>query len=98
MGQQPKRRRFRNVVGKQIAAARSARGLTQEAFAAKLQIAGLDGLEKTGISKIEHQVRSVQDYELHIIAHILKVPIESLFPPLGETKDSLPDLKEGYQS
>ena len=87
-------KRFRDVVGTNIANARKSKGMTQLDLAAKLQIKGCN----IGLSKIEHHVRSVFDYELSIIAHVLKVPVESLYPSIGEIYASLDDLKDGHRS
>ena len=47
-------------------------GLTQNTLAAKLQVAEIN-LERDSISRIEKGVRIVTDYELFVIARILKV-------------------------
>ena len=92
------KKRYRNVVGPQIARARSANGLTQDALAAKLQILGLESIDNIGVSKIENQVRSIYDYELQLIAQILGLTLDKLYPPIEETKAALEDLKKGYRN
>lgn len=72
--------------------------MSQDTLAAKLQILGLDNIDRFGISKIEHNVRSVYDYELQIIAKVLNISIESLYPRATETMSVLADLKVGYRN
>ena len=62
---------------------RGERNLTQEELATKLQLAGLD-LDRIAVAKIEARIRSVFDYELAVIAHLLAV-----------TKE-LPKLRRGH--
>lgn len=52
-------------------------GLSQDALAAKLQVAGL-GIGREAISRIETGLRFVTDYELVIFARVLGVTIEWL--------------------
>lgn len=84
-------RRFRNVVGPQIRKARNEKGWSQLTFEARLQVAGL-GLSRSSVAKIELQIRSVFDYELQIIAEVLEVSPEALFPPISRTKKDLKQL------
>lgn len=60
----------KNVSGDRIREARLKRRLTQEDFAAKLQIAGVT-IERDSISRIEIGTRFVADYELMIISEVL---------------------------
>jgi len=68
-----------NVVGKEIQKRRYALGLTQEQFAGKCQLHGLDFSRGT-ISQIEAQIRRVTDDELFQLASILGVTADSLQP------------------
>ena len=86
------KRRFRNLIGPQVRALRWKRGLTQEALAARLQMAGAVGLDRVKLAKIESQIRSVFDYELLVIAHVLKVSPGLLSPPDGILFAHLPKL------
>ena len=47
--------------------------MTQEQLAALLGTAGLHNFDRVTVAKVEGQIRSVFDYELAIIARILKV-------------------------
>ena len=62
-------------------------GLSQDAFAAKLQVAGWDA-SRAAVSKIEARLRRVNDAELFIIGKVLKCELSSLFPnDLSELED-----------
>jgi transcriptional regulator with XRE-family HTH domain len=74
------KKRFRNLIGPQMRELRWKRGLTQEALATQLQIAGAVGLDRVKVAKIESQIRSVFDYELLAIAHVLGVSPGYLAP------------------
>lgn len=70
-----------NISGDRIhqarTAQRTAQRLSQDALAAKLQVAGL-GIGREAISRIETGLRFVTDYELVIFARVLGVTIEWL--------------------
>lgn len=68
-----------NLVGPQVRRFRTAAGLSQEALAAKLQLAGWD-LSRGGLSKIEAGLRRVNDAELWVLAKVLACPMAELFP------------------
>ena len=67
-----------NMVGRNIERLRKESGIKQKDFIAKIQIMGCD-VNPTSYSKLEGQLRSVNDRELYVIAKILNVPMESLF-------------------
>ena len=69
-----------NVVGKQVQKRRYELSLTQEAFAAKCQLHGLD-ISRGTVSQIEAQIRCVSDEELFLLASALGVSTENLYPP-----------------
>ena len=68
-----------NVVGKEIQKQRYQMGLTQEQFATQCQLQGLD-ISRGTVSQIEAQIRCVSDSELFLLASILGVSTESLYP------------------
>jgi transcriptional regulator with XRE-family HTH domain len=68
-----------NLVGPQVRRIRTESGLSQEALAAKLQVAGWD-LSRGGLSKIEAGLRRVNDAELWVLAQTLSCPMADLFP------------------
>lgn len=56
-----------------------AAGLPQEAFAARLQLAGWD-LSRAGLSKIEAGLRRVNDAEVWVLAQALSCAITDIYP------------------
>jgi transcriptional regulator with XRE-family HTH domain len=68
-----------NLVGPVVRRLRMAAGLSQEALAAKLQVAGWD-LTRGGLSKIEARLRRVNDAELLVLAKVLKCALADLYP------------------
>lgn len=71
----------KNIVGPKIRQLRDQQGLTQEMFAARCTVLGLD-LSRATLSKIEAQLRCVTDKELVILAAALKVGAAELLPPM----------------
>lgn len=74
-----------NISGDRIHQARTAQRLSQDALAAKLQVAGL-GIGREAISRIETGLRFVTDYELVIFARVLGVTIEWLTGDMQDLK------------
>ena len=72
-----------NLVGKNVERMRKERGIKQKDFIAKMQVMGCD-INPTSYSKLEGQLRSATDREIYVIAKILGVPMEALFPTEGE--------------
>lgn len=66
-----------NASGEQVRACREAAGLSQEQLAAKLQLAGLNLVQKA-ISRIETGERIVADFELEYLADALGVTVYHL--------------------
>lgn len=66
-----------NLCGDKISILRKQLGLSQRAFADKLQIAGLD-IDKNAIQRIEAGKRFVTDIELKYISIVLEINIDSL--------------------
>jgi transcriptional regulator with XRE-family HTH domain len=66
-----------NISGEVIRAEREAMGLSQEQFAAKVQLIGLN-LTQKAISRIETGGRIVADYELIKLAEALDVTVYHL--------------------
>ena len=67
----------KNVSGDRIHQARTAKRLSQENLAAKMQVSGVI-VEREAISKIETGDRFVADYELRAFAQVLGVSMEWL--------------------
>lgn len=72
--------RQQNLIGPVVRRLRMAGGLSQEALAARLQVAGWD-ITRAGISKIESRIRRVNDAEMLVLARALKCDLIDLFPP-----------------
>lgn len=71
----------KNIIGPQIRKLRCQRGLTQKAFAAKLQLAGW-WIDRAGVSKIEARLVRVNDYRQLYLARVLGVGLADLFPAI----------------
>ena len=81
-----RKRKPANVVGKEIQKRRYEMNLTQEQFATQCQLHGLD-ISRGTVSQIEAQIRCVSDSELFLLASVLGVTTESLYPAnFGKTK------------
>lgn len=70
----------RNIVGAKIEARRKSLGMKQIELLTRLQVKGIE-LTASGLSKLEGQLRCVNDYELVAIAEILGVTINWLVAP-----------------
>ena len=64
----------RNMVGARVERKRKELGMKQKDLLARLQVKGID-LNSSGLSKLEGQIRSVNDYELIAIAECLGVTV-----------------------
>ena len=67
----------RNICGARIEQRRKAIGMKQKDLLTQLQIKGID-LNASGLSKLEGQLRSINDYEMVAIAQILDVSLNWL--------------------
>ena len=75
----PRKQYPANVVGLQIRKLRGKLGLTQEQLAANFQLAGLD-ISRSTLGQIESRLRYVTDEELMVMAALLGVALEALYP------------------
>ena len=66
-----------NLCGERVSEARMRMGWSQEELAAKLQLAGLQ-LGQMAVSRIETGKRVVPDFELPILAEVLRVSTDWL--------------------
>jgi transcriptional regulator with XRE-family HTH domain len=74
----PKRQpKTRNAVGAALKAAREAKGMTQAAVAAKLQLYGWD-IDRTSYVRIESGERVVSDCEMIALADVLGISSDVL--------------------
>ncbi|MCI2057110.1 MAG: helix-turn-helix domain-containing protein [Oscillibacter sp.] len=67
----------KNISGDRIHRARTAKRISQEALAARMQVNGVL-IEREAISKIETGDRFVTDYELLVFSRVLGVSLEWL--------------------
>lgn len=70
---------FKNIVGPQVSRLRSERGWSQTQLAAKCQIAGWE-VTRSVIAAIEGRSRWVGDFELVLLASVLKVAPADMLP------------------
>ncbi len=75
----PRKKYPANVVGPNVRKTRKKLGLTQEEFAGHCQLAGLD-ISRYTLGQIEARLRNVSDEELIVIASLLGVVTDGLFP------------------
>ena len=68
-----------NIIGPTVRRMRVEAGLSQEQLATKIQVAGWD-LSRGGLSKIEAQLRRVNDAELLILARVFNCETQDLYP------------------
>jgi len=67
------------VIGPQVQKLRAGKGWTQQVFAAKLQLYGWD-TSRESVAKLENQIRRVADLELFVVAKVLGIKADDLFP------------------
>jgi transcriptional regulator with XRE-family HTH domain len=68
-----------NIVGSQIRKLRKKLGLTQEQLAARCQLESLD-ISRSTLGQIEARLRYVSDEELIVLASLLGVTADQLYP------------------
>lgn len=67
----------RNMIGARVELARKQQGMLQKTLLAQLQTRGVD-MDASGLSKLEGQIRFVNDHELAALADILGVSVDWL--------------------
>ena len=67
----------KNICGRKVREARNNLYLTQDEFAARLQVEGVN-IGRDSVSRLEKGTRFVADYELKILAKVLDVEISWL--------------------
>ena len=67
----------KNIVGAKVEEQRKLIGMKQKDLLAQLQIKGID-LNASGLSKLEGQLRSVNDTELIALSEVLNVSVDWL--------------------
>ena len=82
------------MVGPQVRRLRTEAGLSQDALAAKLQMAGWD-LSRAGLSKIEARLRRVNDAEILVLAMSLSCDLVDLYPQRSKAVGVRAVLRQG---
>jgi hypothetical protein len=67
----------KNMVGARVVAYRTAQGIKQKDFLARLQVLGID-ISATSLSRLEGQYRLVTDFEVVALAKALGVGIKDI--------------------
>lgn len=67
----------RNISGGRVEQRRKAIGMKQKDLLTQLQVRGID-LNASGLSKLEGQIRSINDYELIALSEVLGVSVNWL--------------------
>lgn len=67
----------RNISGGRVEQRRKAIGMKQKDLLTQLQVRGVD-LNASGLSKLEGQIRSINDYELVALSDVLGVSVNWL--------------------
>ena len=67
----------RNIVGAKVETVRKQKNIKQKELVATLQSMGMD-ISETSMSRLEGQLRLVQDFEIPILAKALDVSVEWL--------------------
>jgi transcriptional regulator with XRE-family HTH domain len=67
-----------NVTGRLLKEYRKNKNLSYEQLSAKLELLGVS-IHKQSLYDIENNKRTVKDYELFAIAHVLEIDVNDLF-------------------
>ncbi|MEE0790560.1 MAG: helix-turn-helix transcriptional regulator [Clostridia bacterium] len=69
-----------NIIGNKLKIARESANISQDKLSNQLSLLGIT-LYQSDIFKIEHNQRTVRDFELWGICSVLKIKAEDLFEP-----------------
>ena len=81
----PRKRPYgdKNISGAIIERLRKQNGMKQLELVSQMQVLGVD-INPSSLSKLEGQQRIASDAELRAIAHIFKISMDDLVPPVEE--------------
>ena len=82
------------MIGPQVRKFRLHKGWTQDRLAVKLQLFGWD-ISREAVTRLENQGRRVPDLELFVLAKVLGVKADDLFP--RSLRGKLRDLAPRYR-
>ena len=71
-----------NLIADNLVKYRKKKGMSQRVFCQKLELIGVS-LFRSDLYCIEHNKRSVKDFELLAFAKVLEVPVEDLFDDIS---------------
>jgi transcriptional regulator with XRE-family HTH domain len=72
--------KIRNVIGRQVGKLRDNLKWSQDYLAERLQLAGWHDATRSTVSKIENRSLRVHDYQHCLLASVLGVPRDALYP------------------
>lgn len=84
-----------NIIGQRVRALRNEKELSQDALAAQCNLLGWD-ISRGTLSKIEAQIRRVNDAEAMLLARALRCPIEALYSRATK-EDLLAVVRQGRE-
>ncbi|CAN5754194.1 hypothetical protein BH09VER1_BH09VER1_12520 [soil metagenome] len=70
-----------NIIGPQVRRLRSQRGWSQNYFAIKLELLGMEHATRKKVAKIEAREVWVSDDDMLFISRVFRVDLNELFPP-----------------
>lgn len=83
MGVRKLKNKYFNVISKNVEKYRALRGLSQPDLCRKLSLLGIN-MYNNDIYRIEHNKKSVKDFELYALAKVLNVTIDDLLEGIEE--------------
>lgn len=83
MGVRKLNNKYFNVISKNVAKYRELSGLSQPDLCRELSLLGIN-MYNNDIYRIEHNKKSVKDFELYALAKVLKVTVNDLLKGIDE--------------
>lgn len=83
MGASKLKNKYANVISKNVEKYRTLRGLSQPELCKELSLLGVT-MYNNDIYRIEHNKKSVKDFELYALAKVLHVTLNDLFEGTDE--------------
>lgn len=73
----------KNLIGAHVEKLRKEKGIKQKELLAQLQVYGVE-MTASGLSKLEGQIRAVNDFELFALSEVLEISVDEL---VGKNKN-----------
>lgn len=83
MGVRKLKNKYFNVISKNVIKYRTLRGLSQPDLCRELSLLGIN-MYNNDIYRIEHNKKSVKDFELYALAKVLKVSVNDLLEGIDD--------------